>query len=197
MLNSRPVIEYLNKRHNWEQLVTLRMREAAEKARGLKVTGRKRVKEWSRDADMVYGIEEGMRKELQTLFQALWTSKGSRYVVPLRMLESQNPGLTVLSTSAGEIFKLLDQDYETLTLPVFDLGALLTPEQIRSLELQDESSAHEVAIVPHPRTNRLQMAMHKLGAYRGEKLPGKWIVAEKQELEQFQNSWKVGNLTSQ
>ncbi|KAK3690968.1 hypothetical protein LTR37_018921 [Vermiconidia calcicola] len=192
VLNNRDLLEHLNAKNRWTQILTRRMKEAWDKhARAGTQRGRNADKAWQTDPSMPDTVLEKLKNEVEdAVKQCTRVQKDVHLIIPLQTLELVHP--VAIHSS------LLQRDpssrdpppsLEDGLLPLYNLSNLRLKECINPFLSEHDSEYDEdteqMIVEFHESALRLHMALQKLGGYLGKKQPEDLFLIREKEYEQL------------
>lgn len=162
VLNRRDMLSHLTRRDRWSAIVTPRMQDAYAK-----LAGKKRVKvekEWRWDEDMPDLVLSKLRGEVVERLKWCLADEQRKLLVPVAEIEDKVVA-AVLEVRPG-----VEGEGERMSVPpvhaVYNLPELLGDEAFSQLLLPETlKESTQLAILQHPRTVKLLLALDILRAY--------------------------------
>ncbi|KAK3708158.1 hypothetical protein LTR37_011662 [Vermiconidia calcicola] len=191
VLNNRDLLEHLNAKNRWTQILTRRMKEAWDRhAIAGNLKGRNVDKAWERDSSMPDTVLEKLQNEIVDAVKQYSRVKQDGYcIISLDTLEMAHP--TAMDSS------LLRRDPHDTTppaiyddlLPVYNLSILRLKECINPFlseyDSEYDEDTEQMIVEFHESALRLHMALQKLGGYLGKKQPEDLFLIRAEEREQL------------
>lgn len=187
IINRRDMVEHLKKKNRWTHLVNQRMQDAYVRARGGGSGKNVKVGEkWRWDDGMADAVLQRLRIGVVRELEACLGEERRRLIMPLEDMDATTGQSDVEIAAILELRStIVEEESEFWTIdhadkPIYDLAFLLREEMLSQLpalsSLQGNESSR-LAILRHPRTVKLLLALDRLEAF----VRGSTIVPEKRK----------------